>query len=508
MTCRNQATFMVAAAAFLVLGACGGGSGGSAPAPAVVPPPAPPPPSARVVAPASVPQEGQPFSLDASTSTAASGSALTFAWTQTAGPAIAITNPSAAKIDLIAPEVTADTPVTLQVVVREGTQSATATATVTISNIAQTPVFDGLRGLVASAVFPDRPLGGTGRFGDPLVFTEKTPGGPIAISSVKATQSGTTLNVTALERVTGITQPARFGSVGLTSAFAFGGPIVLEESANQVRLFRELSETAPFEALKTIAVTAPCASDQGSMSNANDVLFIGQRGNGFSAVDFTLPGGQTRLAERVDNLQSLCGLIVANRPINGSVFRTSRFDFIPDILAYNTGTNTLELYSDANRTGVDAATYGLAATASVSLNATERLKLVKARRNFKTLALLFTDEKHAGTHRLVIAGLDVDRGIVQRTFSWPIGVPVDMFNDNLDGDGFPEVVIMSSTSPQAIVFEANGPPSAELASFSGPAFMEIGLGATSGESGNYFGSDSMMVFYADKKEARLYGAKR
>ncbi|MFN3313835.1 MAG: hypothetical protein ACK46Q_10240, partial [Hyphomonas sp.] len=89
-------------------------------------------------------------------------------------------------------------------------------------------------------------------------------------------------------------------------------------------------------------------------------------------------------------------------------------------------------------------------------------------------------------HRLVMAGLDADYNIMQEVYSWPIGVPAAITQEQFDTDIFPELMVISPTSPQAIVFEVEDRTAGLLNPLDGlnvlkldpPRFAEIGLGAT------------------------------
>ena len=70
--------------------------------------------------------------LDASGSTDADGNALTFQWTQTAGPAVTLSGPLNAVTGFVAPSVAADTVLTFQVKVNDGTFNVTDSVNVTV----------------------------------------------------------------------------------------------------------------------------------------------------------------------------------------------------------------------------------------------------------------------------------------------------------------------------------------------------------------------------------------
>jgi len=86
--------------------------------------------------------------LDGRQSQDPDGAALSFTWTQTAGPPVTLSSPSVAQPTFTAPEVTVETGLTFQLVVSDGTlSSAPATVTITVRQVDQvaTPVDLGNR---------------------------------------------------------------------------------------------------------------------------------------------------------------------------------------------------------------------------------------------------------------------------------------------------------------------------------------------------------------------------
>ena len=81
--------------------------------------------------------EGAPVNLAGSGSDT-DGDTLTFAWTQTAGPAVILSNPNSATPSFTAPSVDADTVLTFQLTVNDGVATTAATVNVTVRNGAPT----------------------------------------------------------------------------------------------------------------------------------------------------------------------------------------------------------------------------------------------------------------------------------------------------------------------------------------------------------------------------------
>ncbi|HEX3694176.1 MAG TPA: choice-of-anchor D domain-containing protein [Polyangia bacterium] len=121
------ASAFISVAELRVYNGGGGGTGGT------TPPPTPSPPVAVATAPAMA-ASGAAVTLDGSGSTASAGMTLTYAWTQTAGPAVTLSSASVAKPTFTAPTVTTASNLTFSLIVNDGTlPSAAATATVQVA---------------------------------------------------------------------------------------------------------------------------------------------------------------------------------------------------------------------------------------------------------------------------------------------------------------------------------------------------------------------------------------
>jgi hypothetical protein len=101
------------------------------------------PPVAVVTTPPPV-APGAPARLDASGSSDPDGDLLTFAWSQTAGPTVALSDPADPRPSFTAPLVTVDTPLGFEVAVSDGAMVSTARVTVTDSPGAADDDHDGV----------------------------------------------------------------------------------------------------------------------------------------------------------------------------------------------------------------------------------------------------------------------------------------------------------------------------------------------------------------------------
>jgi hypothetical protein len=87
---------------------------------------------------------GAPVALTAVGSTDPDNDPLTYAWRQTSGPSVALSDPAALVTIFTAPQVTADTPLGFQLTVTDGAAVATAAVVVTVSETAADPDHDGV----------------------------------------------------------------------------------------------------------------------------------------------------------------------------------------------------------------------------------------------------------------------------------------------------------------------------------------------------------------------------
>lgn len=534
----NEPTIRVRAAllaALTVCSACGGGGGGVGGGTVVggggSPPTTPlPVVTARIVASATSVQEGQPFKLDASTSSEAGGATLTYAWVQTSGPAVTITTPTSAALNLIATEVSADTAAQFRLTATSGVVSASATVDVTFTNIAQTPVFLNLEeatdsrinstfgGLVATIV-------GNWSFG--LVGTSDTLGGSISFTQFDVNGPATIVASPTQPFGQTFTQPATFD---MTQALVTGGGgvgsidftrpsiLVTEETANRYRVFRKTPGGSFGPPLQDISITRPCATQYRYFGPPNALTtntYVGQRERGFTILSET-----GAVAQEINTGQSFCALALPQAAVDDSVGRFSYPSTPEDLIAIDTVANTVNHFGPSVS---NPALYELKSQAAVRLNSATPLRFVaattiRAKDEYGSyfpvagLALVYTDGNHAGQHRLVTVGLDDSRKIRQTTRSWPLGVPSDVILDDLDMDKLPELIVISSTSPQAIVYEMRDltwnstfmmiPDELDPT----PRFMEIGLGATKALSTMYniLSLEGLFVAYRDKKQVKLF----
>lgn len=502
-------------AALTVCAACGGGGGGTVVGGGSPPagPSSPPAPvvTARAVASATSVQEGQPFRLDASTSSEAGGAVLTYAWTQVSGPAVTIATPTSAVLDLNAAEVTADTKAEFSVTATSGAVSSAATVEVTFANIAQTPSFNGGPRLLSTATFTTPPRKAFGEYNYAMVGLAAGPGDAQTFVELTTSTSGE-LQVGAASQLENL-PPASLLKV---SSAPFGAGTeryfsLVEEAANRFRIMTRAT-TGQVDTKYSYALNAPCGFSH-AIANGQLGYYVGQR-QGFTVYrTSTLPPVNVG---SWNTSKVNCALIAPRLSITGGTFLTTPggAPFTPayyDVITLDQDANTLTVYNDLAFGSTPS--YLPKPAVPVQLNATRSLQLASWTEiglnngiGFTTaMALVFTDGVHNGEHRLVIVGLDNNRNLVQQTYNLGLGIPIQVFTDNMDGDSYqPEIVVLKSTSPQLEIYEptVTGGVASSLA---GPFFVEVGLGASSAtRMRTMVGMNGTMIAFPDKKQIKLF----
>lgn len=504
-----------AAAIAFAVAACGGGGGGSPPAPPA-PPPGPPPPvvSTSVVLSATSVQEGQPFTLNASGSSVSTGAAVTYAWTQVSGPAVTISNPTSATLNLVVPEVTADTAAQFQVSVTGSGVTGIANANLTFANIAQTPMYNGGSQVLRTLSF-DQPVRRI--FGDQtwaIAGVSPNATDPLTFFNVSALPSGDLQATTSqLANQAQATQTRRVTSLpneGTDKHFA-----VLDEAGNRFRIMaRTAAGLVQPRTSSDFSVTAPCGWSHGSVRGGT-AFYVGTR-TGFGVYYFGSSLAPSLVAS-VNTGKPTCVLVSPRMQIAGGEFPDTVFpppgSFRPeyfDTITLDTSNNSLTVYHYFSGT----LAYEPSLTTPVQLNATKPLQLVAWTElaylggvGANTgMALVFSDGMHAGEHRLVVVGFDATHTLVQTTYNLGLGVPVQVFTENLDADSAnPEIAILKSTSPQVEIYET-GSTTGGVTPLAGPYYLEVGLGAAQAARSLLIGQTGMSVVFPEKKQIKVIGS--
>lgn len=504
----------LAGAALLVCGSCGGGSSGGSPPP----PPSPPGVTSLTVTAAtsaSSVQEGQPFTLTANAVTSPIGGSVAISWTQVAGPAVTINNAASASIAINAAEVTADTTAQFRVTASAaGVATAEATVDVAFTNIRLTPVLNSYA-LHATGALGSNTVALLGKDFIGLVGLSATATGPFSFSEFT---EGATNNIvlTANPAVAAaINLPAAFelvkaeyGLNGATADIATPFLAVAEEAQDRYRLYRRTpSGGFPVLAIDR-SLSKPCAihhPKRQPVDAGGNTVFVGQRGRGVAIL--RLDAGASLYQEVVETGSAYCALAVPDAPIDTAAFVPS-LEPRPRAVAIEVNTNQIGTFGIINSVDADQTKYEHSQSLPAQLNSAARLTYVastvirRSSGDILGLAAVYSDGQHNGQHRLLIVGENQFRQLSQASYSWPMGVPTDVF---MDGD---KIVVLSSTLPQAIIFSPAGVGGSYLP-LGAPGYLEIGLGATKGTAEALPSPPGgLTIAYRDRNQLRIFTPNR
>ncbi|RYG36639.1 MAG: hypothetical protein EON93_04805 [Burkholderiales bacterium] len=350
-----------------------------------------------------------------------------------------------------------------------------ALANVTFSNVQQTPIFKNGSRELAQVKLDVKPrellqfghamlLGSSEKKEDSRLFTDfRTYNNNLLISPSKLP----TLDPEAsLHDVTYIIPASNYWGPHLA---------VLEEKANRVRIFSREVNTGDIITATDVTIAAPCTVGHATVVSGLG-LIVGRK-DGFTVLSGS--SGSTQIYRTVNTGRPACAVLSPRQPITGGTFGGT-WPALPPLITLDTDSNELSVYRATDTSGM--AQYQLLQRTAVQLNATKPLKLVTwttgGNQVSNAMAMVFSDGEYEGEHRLVVVGLNAAQELVQRTHSWVGGAPKSMILSNLNGDlAYPEVIIISPDSPQAVVFEAST-VIFSIGPLGPPSYFEIGLGAT------------------------------
>jgi len=502
-------------AALTLCAACGGGGGGGGGGTVVGggggPPPPPPGPPAvtittRAEASPTTIKEGRPFTLSSAGSAASDGSTLTYAWSQVSGPAVTIASPNSPQLTLVAGEVTTDTPAQFRLMTRTGAVQSETLVNVTFANMNQLPTFRNGSVEISRAKLDVKPRVLMRLTRGLLLGSSEQPTDPLQLSQIGSYASELrpmplklpTLQSTALFDTIRIHMPA--------GPITTSGPnlVVLDESDNRVRLFASPNSDGEVWAGPELTIDKPCVAAKTTDFSA-PAMVIGQK-TGFTVVESVFATPTIRRSQITD--EPVCVVLSPRAPIDRPVFSGSSSSYV-DVVTFNPETNMISVY----RPGSGSPPYHMTQRVQAQLNTSKPLKLVAWSTGDNlvenAMALVFSDGEYEGEHRLVIVGVDETHALVQRTHSWTGAAPETVVLTDLTGDLFPEVMIFSRDSPQAVVFEATTRASYSIGPLGPPGYFEIGLGATAAVSeydSRAISAGGTMIAFADQKIIKVFNA--
>lgn|GEM_PF-6285077 len=521
------------------LPACGGGGSETA-----VAPPQPVGNQAPVITVAvsdSAPQEGQTFTLDASTSSDPNNDALTFAWTQTSGMSFSIEDATNPRQSFDLPELTETSEARFEVEVSDGALSSTRTVTVALTNIDQSPKFVGgfsdtksinVNGLIRDVfAMPAREIDGVSLPGERrdiwFIAVSDTSAAPVHLEELYFSATNEVeINPQTPDLPEYAADAAFVRPVGLASS-TLTGQVVIEESANQVRgIGVNLFEDGPayFDDF-SFEFESPCwVIPYFDLGEELAFALVGQRAAGATYLGisfdlltgFNFPGSSS--IKVVDDASSLCTLS----------FVGSTLGLMPTVVALDTTSDFITLGLDHESHTITVyerfASGNVLRTAQLQTGTTVPLEIYASASvpGFGFVVAL-SDGEHKGTHRLVFVGVDDSGQIDQEILTWGVGVPSDIVVGNLDDDPLSatEITIIPATSSEAIVFSLsdsqylNTSPSGSQfyrrnapLPIVGPRFFEIGLGAERAFNDQFTNMDDgvsgLFITYPDEQVVRFF----
>jgi hypothetical protein len=354
------------------------------------------------------------------------------------------------------------------------------------------------------------------------------PGGDLDVLELTGGHNGAPLFLSPMPQTLSTFAPSTIFAMARDAPATAGDSTpfyALEEAPSRIRAYGRdgFDNATPFTQRAELVLDKPPCGITQPLSDPRPI--IGQRNGGFSLLNI---GGADMdgnfdlgISQRYDTNESFCALTEIRNAIagGGQMFNGNNARVLYDLLAFDVDTNTVSVFEEYKPAPSDPEMYRLRERVPVDLNTSKSLRFVKGMQISPYgsppagLVLLFTDDQHVGTHRLVVVGLDVDRTLVQQTISWAVGAPTDVADFySKPSPGLPMVfAVISETSPEAMVFTPRFVTHAEsnVIPYSGPEYFEIGLGASLGEAQMRADSPddiiTLLIMDSEDHEARIYG---
>ncbi|MCH9752335.1 MAG: hypothetical protein K0U61_08975 [Alphaproteobacteria bacterium] len=437
-------------------------------------------PTAAISAPdGAIADEGQVLLVDASASSDPEGTTLSFSWTQTGGPAAAMSSMTSAQIDITLPEVSTDETMTFQVQVSDGELTATEAIDLSATNIVEAPIYGSF----------DNPVeilsGLPGIRG--LTLTETMRSGSAIYSLIGAQEQNGQMDLLYFERnVDGTYDPADRTATGVSSSgtvvgrdgyfgFEGSGATFIFEDAGKIAFYNEQQGSPPLYEAGSTDLDAPCGFSTILYGTGQ---LIGHRDSGLTSITRSYSGASPNLTTSVEvskptNTGTYC-FFGTNLPANRL------------ISAYNSDTDAVEVWSrEFDPSQTPNSQFEL--IASVDVNLPTGLSVVDfgsangfdGSQETSFSVILATDGVHDGQHIAILLHWTAALGFERDELTWSKGIPSDVVVGDANIPNWP-ILISTSSSPFLRVYDAPAPfwaaPLAGL--YSDPAFMEVGLGST------------------------------
>ena len=483
-----------------------------------------PPVASLIATPTSV-DEGLAITFDASSSTDAEDDPLTYSFVQISGPALNLEN-TAETFTTSAPEVDADSVVTLEVQVNDGRDVSTQRVEINVSNVVQMPALPVTLDI-------DRSLSIEGELFGIAGFVNPSNVGLISVSDVDAGAAGLRSVEVGddTEFVGGLTQL-------VTPQFERGSRPV-ETSLNDTFLIVESDgvtflqqDTSNADAILNVAgkldVEEPCTAELTIQSStAGNFLVIGRKGGvslyAYDRGSESLFGFDTlTFLDSVDDGNDYCALSSPGSTGFGNGGGTAPAFF----LGFDSASFEIQRFriSDDGVGGVTLEAEQRFANPDLPINNRSFVRGFRRPGFFRTLAVIVADDSREGNHSVqYIIERSNSGGIGMFTGNWTLGKPTDLtfveFDDkvtvNPDGSttsSTGDVYIFATTpdTPQAVAVRvpensnvANGPLEA--------SYLEVGLGASiaygtrsATNDTSDVGFNGLILGYPEKREIRRF----